>query len=287
MRTYVECAPCFMRQLLDSAELTSADDSCVGDIVRQAHLYLADADMKLSPPEHAMYLHNLLRKRTNTADPYSSIKKRCNLQMMAYEEQFRELIESSDASFATAVHLAIAGNLIDFGVGSDLNEENMISQVEEMIGFPLIRDDSMELYERIQSAESIVYLADNSGEIVADKLLIELYMAAKTTVIVRNGPIINDATMEDADMVGLTRITRVIPNGIIPSLPGTVVEKMSSECQVLFQEADVVISKGQGNYETLSDCKRDIFFLFKAKCPVVTHKINCSLGDTLCWHYTG
>ena len=130
--------------------------------------------------------------------------------------------------------------------------------------------------KRVRSATTVLYLADNAGEIVVDRLLVEAIGPAKTTAVVRGAPIINDATLADAKEAGLTDLCTVIPNGA--AIPGTVVERCSSEVQHAFADADLVISKGQGNYETLSDAPREIFFLMKVKCPVIAARTGHPVG---------
>jgi hypothetical protein len=133
------------------------------------------------------------------------------------------------------------------------------------------------LRESIDSAKNILYLGDNCGEIVFDRLLIEQLPLDKVTFVVRGGPIINDATMGDARETGMTELVNVIDNG--SNIPGTVLEKCSKEFRECFVDADLIIAKGQGNYETLSSCEKNIFFLLQAKCPVISGHIGCEQGS--------
>ena len=128
-------------------------------------------------------------------------------------------------------------------------------------------------------AEKILYLADNAGEIVFDHLLIEQLPIEKITVVVKGSPVINDATIDDANVVGLGRIVEVIDNG--SDGPGTILETCSQNFRDRFEGADLIIAKGQGNYETLSDIDKNIFFLLKAKCPVIARDLGCQVGKMI------
>ena len=139
-----------------------------------------------------------------------------------------------------------------------------------------LRDMLERLRRRVQETKSILYLADNAGEIVFDRLLIEQLPRDRVTVAVKGGPVINDATREDAEAAGLIDLVEVIDNG--SDAPGTILEQCSPSFQRRFAEADLVIAKGQGNYETLNDVPREVFFLLKVKCPVIARDIACDLG---------
>ncbi len=130
---------------------------------------------------------------------------------------------------------------------------------------------------KAESASRILYLGDNAGEIVLDRLLVEQLPTEKVTFAVRGAPIINDATLEDAIAGGITELVDVMDNG--SDMPGTILESCSEAFRKLFAQADIVIAKGQGNYETLSDADGHIFFLLKAKCPVIAKDIGCEVGD--------
>ena len=120
-------------------------------------------------------------------------------------------------------------------------------------------------------------LADNAGEIVFDRLLIEQLPIDRVTVAVRGYPVINDATLDDAETAGLTDIVDVISNG--SDAPGTLLDDCSEAFRSRFEEADLIIAKGQGNYETLAQSPRPIFFLLRVKCPVVARDLDYPVGS--------
>jgi uncharacterized protein with ATP-grasp and redox domains len=193
--------------------------------------------------------------------------------------ELRESVRTSEDPLEAAIRLAIAGNIIDLGVKTLIKE----SDIEQIINNSLTTDfDSQQIQEfknAISRAEKILYLADNAGEIVFDRLLIEQLPIEKITVVVKGSPVINDATMKDAVIAGLPRIVDVIDNG--SDAPGTILESCSKSFRDRFDKADLVIAKGQGNYETLSDVDKNIFFVLKTKCPVIARDLGCEVGEMI------
>ncbi len=137
--------------------------------------------------------------------------------------------------------------------------------------------DPKKFRKAISMAKSILYLADNTGEIVFDRLLIEQMPLKKITLVVKGSPIINDACLVDAQVTGVADLVEVIDNG--SDAPGTILAECSEDFKQRFEKADLIIAKGQGNYETLSDVKKDIFFVLKAKCSVIAKHIGCEVGN--------
>ena len=175
----------------------------------------------------------------------------------------------------TAIRLVIAGNVIDFGVNSHLSETQVRESITYALSAPL-EGNVEEFCSALSGVEHILYLADNAGEIVFDRLLIEQLPAGKVTVAVKGFPAINDATLADAEAAGIHEVAEVIENG--SDAPGTILDDCSESFRDRFDQADLVIAKGQGNYETLSEVDKDIYFLLKAKCPVIARDIGCQEG---------
>lgn len=178
----------------------------------------------------------------------------------------------------TAAKAAIAGNVIDLGAvrSGDLNESVLFEALRSAIDEPLAGGGDG-FGRAVLEARSILYLADNAGEIAFDRLLIERLPEGRVTVAVRGAPILNDATRNDAAAVGLHEIAGIVDNG--SDAPGTLLEDCRPEFRRVFEAADLVIAKGQGNYETLSDEPGNIYFLFKAKCPVIAEHAGVPLGS--------
>ena len=277
MRTYLDCIPCFVRQTLDSVRMTTADEQIHEKVLRRILSLASKMDMRKSPPVMAQKIHRFIREITGVKDPYLEIKNRCNKLALQMYPELTEQVKTASDPLETSVRIAIAGNIIDFGVKSVVEH----TQIETTIAQSLIKPLDMEALDRFRSAtaeaENILYLGDNAGEIVFDRLLIEQLPYQKITFVVKGSPILNDATMEDAEIVGLTDIVDVIDNG--SDAPGTIVEQCSAEFRELFYESDLLIAKGQGNFETLCDSNRDSLFLLQPKCVVLARHLGCKIGS--------
>jgi hypothetical protein len=279
MQIYLDCIPCFVRQALDAARLATDDEQIHEKVVRRVLRLAAELDMSQSPPVIGQQIHRLIRELAGSDDPYHQIKRQFNNLALKLYPGLRNQIVSSDNRLETAIRLAIAGNIIDFGANGSVNESALNRAISES---PTADFDSRQLQsfrDAIERAEQILYLADNAGEIIFDRLLIEQLPTEKVTVVVKGQPVINDATMEDAMVAGLPRIVEVIDNG--SDGPGTILESCSRYFQDRFENADLIITKGQGNYETLSDVDKNIFFILKAKCPVIARDIGCKVGEMI------
>lgn len=234
-------------------------------------------DLRQSPPAMAQKIHRMIRKLTGVHDPYLQMKNRFNKLALQMYPELKERIEASADPLETAIRLAIAGNIIDLGVDAGLEESDVEKAITESLTAPLDTEALKEFRNATNRAKDILYLGDNAGEIVFDRLLIEQLPTENITFVVKADPIINDATIEDAQIVGLTDIVSVIDNG--SDAPATILEACSQDFQRRFNKADLVIAKGQGNFETLSDVNKDIFFILRAKCPVIARHLGCEIGS--------
>ncbi|HSA32468.1 MAG TPA: ARMT1-like domain-containing protein [bacterium] len=281
MKTSLDCLPCFVRQALDAARLVSDDPSLHEKIVRELLERIGWMDMGQSPPALAQRIHRRLRELAGSDDPYAAIKERQNRMALGLVPSLRRDIEKSADSLATAVKLAVAANIIDLGAKTGLTEDEVLATMRnassaELTGeFPSFRD-------AVAHAKNILYLTDNAGEIVVDRLLIEQLDPARVTVGVRGAPVINDAVMADARAAGLPDIVAVIENG--SDAPGTILADCSEEFRRRFREADLIVAKGQGNFESLSDEPYNVWFLFKVKCPVIAARSGLPVGAHAVMH---
>ena len=279
MKTFLDCIPCFVRQGLDSARLATDNEQIHEQVVRETLRLAADLDMSQSPPAIGQKIHRLIRKLIGNNDPYHSVKEQFNNLALKLYPELEERVGESEDPFATAVRLAIAGNIIDLGVKTSLAESDVEKTIEQSLTSHFDDNQIQGFKDAVAQAEKILYLADNAGEIVLDRLLIEQLPVERVTVVVKGEPVINDATMEDAKTAGLTNIVEVIDNG--SDAPGTILETCSQAFRDRFEDADLVIAKGQGNYETLSDVHKNIFFILKAKCPVIARDLGCEVGEMI------
>jgi uncharacterized protein with ATP-grasp and redox domains len=279
MKTYFDCIPCFVRQALDAARLATDDEQIHEKAVREVLRLAIELDMSQSPPVMGQQIHRLIRNLVGNDDPYYRAKKQFNSLALKLYSGLRKQIISSNDPLETAVRLAIAGNIIDFGVKSSLTELEVKKTINDSLSGYLNPEQVQDLKNAIVEAEEILYLADNAGEIVFDHLLIEQLPIEKITVVIKGSPVINDATIDDANVVGLGRIVEVIDNG--SDGPGTILETCSQSFRDRFEKADLIIAKGQGNYETLSDLDKNIFFILKVKCPVIARDLGCEVGEMI------
>lgn len=276
MRTYLDCVPCSIRQVLDSVRMVTDDEAMHERVLRELLGMWQKMDMKQSPPAMAQRIHRCLRQLTGVADPYFDVKNRYNLFALRLYPELRERVEKSSDPFETAVRLAIAGNIIDFGVNSNVEQDTVQDAIMRSLTESIDRTAVQRLKAAVERAKDILFLGDNTGEIVLDRLLIEQMPMEKLTYVVRGHPILNDALMEDAQITGLTDLVEVIDNG--SDGPGTILETCSDAFRQRFERADLIVAKGQGNFESLGGTERPVFFLLRPKCAVLARHLNCELG---------
>jgi uncharacterized protein with ATP-grasp and redox domains len=246
--------------------------------VQEVANFLINTNIDRSPPEISTEVHSIIRNITNCDDPYKNIKNEQNQTALEYYPKLKKIITGSDDRLKTATKLAIAGNVIDFGTPNrfDINDT-----IERILRTEFSIDSFKNFKNDLDQASSILYIGDNSGEIVFDKLLIEELHGLKDfeiTFAVRSGPIINDATRSEATAVGLDKLTKIIEIGT--RSPGTVLDLCTPEFKKCYKSSDLIISKGQGNYEAL-DPAPNLFKLLIVKCELVARDIGggVKVGD--------
>ena len=273
MRTQLECMVCFMQQALSTARLSTSDPELHHQVVCATGNLLSNLDLSLSPPENAVAVYTQVAKLTGVTNPFQHLKGESNAFALRMQDQVRERIDNSDDSLYAAVRYAIAGNIIDYGVQHEFDALDVLSKCMEK---DFCIDDFELLSKEVKGSKgmNILYLADNCGEIVFDGFLVEQLQqyGHSVTLVVRGDQILNDATIQDAEDAGLDDICTVISNGT--SCPGTPLGSCSDELQEAFASADLIISKGQGNFETLSEVDGPIYFLLTVKCTVVARHIS-------------
>lgn len=280
MRTYLDCIPCFFRLILEEGRLLTDDERVHRELMDEAAGLLPGFSLDMTPPRMVRKFQGVVRRRFPGSDPYRKIKEKSNQRAMEIYPQLKEKVAAAKDPLLAALELAVAGNVIDYAAKNNLDIEKEIRAILE----GRFSDEKKNIFEydifrkRLAEAGTILYLADNAGEIVFDRVLIEeLSRTHAVTVAVRDRPVLNDALMEDAVFCGLDKAARVVSSGV--DSPGTILEYCSDDFLAIFNEADMVISKGQGNYEALGEALREIFFLFKVKCPVIARHSGARLGD--------
>ena len=281
MKTYLECIPCFFQQALRAAELAGATSSQKREIINQIAKIIPTFSLNSSPPQMGKIIYSIVRSVTKKHDPYKKIKERSNQTVEKIYPLLKKKILSARDHLLMAVKLAVAGNIIDYGACTFYDIKREIKDILRMEEHTIrkrkgARFDYKMFRRCVSEARNILYLADNSGETFFDALLIEEIKRnnpfCSITYAVKSCPIINDALPEDAYRAGIDKWARVIPNG--SDAPGTVLSLCSPSFREIFRKAKVIISKGQGNFESLSAERRAIFFLFMVKCSVVSADIG-------------
>ncbi len=242
-------------------------------------LYYNNPD-KLSAPEFSRKLHHILRSYTHNPDPYLREKKENNDQAARMIPKLEMIVRKSSNQFDTSLRLAIAGNIIDFAASDKFNLQ---ATIEMALESEFAIDHSERLEKEIRRAHSVLYLGDNAGEIIFDKLFIRTIMHPRLTYVVRGAPVINDATMADAEYTGMKEVAKVISSGY--DAASTIPEKSSEQFRKYFREADIIISKGQGNMEGLFPLNdKRIFFLLMVKCDVMAEFLKIKKGSLVVYN---
>ena len=228
-----------------------------------------------SVPVLSRELHVLLKQYSNNPDPYLEAKKQSNDLVLGMYSELENIVSQSGNSFDTALRLAIAGNIIDYGIG---NNFDLQATIEKVLNSDFAIDDSHQLKQALSEAKTVLYLGDNCGEMVFDKLFIETIVHPNLIYAVRGEPVINDATLDDAKYVGMDLVAKIISNGY--DAPSTILEYCSAEFLEVFDRADVIISKGQGNLEgLLGKTRKEVYFLLMVKCDVITDVLGVKKVD--------
>lgn len=278
MRTHFDCLPCIMRQTVDAARFATEDSNLQEKIIRKIITEMVQYDFNESPPYMSQIIHKHVRELSNMADPYREVKHQFTRLGLDLYDELKNIVQASQDPFSTAIKIAIAGNIIDFGVFSEISEEQVHAAIEDCLQAPLPAETVNHLKDDIAGAKNILFLGDNAGETVFDRLFIEEMPLEKVTYVVKGSPIVNDATMKDAEEAGLTELVRVIDNG--SDAQGTILKLCSAEFLDLLRQADLIIAKGQAHYETMSDLELNrIYYLFQAKCAVVADDTGCQMGE--------
>jgi damage-control phosphatase, subfamily I len=279
MKTRLDCIFCIQRQALDAVRLVTNDVKEQERILRSVMVNILDMNWNTHPPDIADVMYNIIRKESKEDDPYKTIKKECNDIALGMYPELKKIVDRSATPLLTAVRLAIAGNVIDYGVGPNFDINKTISRVLEK-KFRI--DHFTKFVNNLKESENLVYLTDNAGEIVFDKILLETiiseYNFQKIFCGVKVTPFINDTTMQDAVYVGIDKMDGVEIVNI--EVDENRVDHSSKTFPEIITESDMIISKGQRNFEALPDNKK-IFFMLLAKCPMIANELEAEQGDII------
>ena len=284
MKIDVECVPCFVRQALVTVRRATDDKSLQWRVMKDVGRLVDEMSPDMSPPEFAERVYGVIAAVTGNDDPYLEDKNRANTLVLGLEPGFKDALRTADDALLAAVKLAISGNSMDLGVVADFGDIGACARA--MLSEELGVGDYVSFARCLGKASQVVFVGDNAGEIVFDRMLIEEMRKVRDcrfTYVVRGRPVINDVTIEDARTVGIDRVATIVDTGA--GAPGLVLKECSQAVRSLFLSADMVVAKGQGNYEALSDAPRDVFFLLLAKCPVVSREFAVPVGAAVVKHH--
>ncbi len=280
LKVQLECIPCFFKQVVIALEGNGLSRHEALEVARQCIALVAELPWDRTPAHTTTFVHRKIRQLLGR-DPFEDRKRRYNQLALQLYPQLKGRVVNAPEPLEMALRVAVAGNVIDFGI---FREGEIEAQLEKALEEPLYRFDLEPFKQALQRAQSVLYLLDNAGEVVFDRVLIELLreMSKEVIAVVKAEPVLNDATMEDAREAGLTEVCRVIDNASYGI--GTILEWCSEAFREVFYQSPMVISKGQGNLETLWTEKREIFFLFQVKCDVVSGYLGIPRGQRLVLH---
>ena len=282
MRMHDKCLPCVVNQVIKAANFTGVNTK--EKLLKEVFTYLSKMNYDTTTPEIIGELFDMIKRHTNNSDPYKETRNYYNTMFLNLLPEFERKIEQAEDPFMLAIRYAIVGNIIDFNPIHNTLLEEIYDCFEKMELLELAIDDSHLLLKDIENAETLLYLGDNCGEICLDKILLrkikELNPNIKLLFGVRGKPVVNDSIAEDAYSVGIDEYAEVVDNG--DRSLGTVLTRTTPYFREIYKKADVVIAKGQANYECLSEENKKIYFLLMTKCDVIANDIGVKEKKLIC-----
>ena len=281
MKLYLDCYPCFVRMALNSARLAGADEKTQKKVVKKTLKKLSTLSMEQKAPDIANHVFALTTKILGNNDPYKDIKKKSNDTALSFYPLFEKMLQEAEDPLLQAFKISAAGNIIDFGAFNSVDIETEIKKIPEL-SFSINHFSKFE--SEVSDSKLLLFIGDNAGEIVFDKLLIEIlkkqYPEMEIIYAVRDRPVLNDITADDAEYTGINKLVKVISSG--SKMAGTVLNECSDEFLRFYESADIVISKGMGNYETLhEETEKNIYFIFRIKCDLIARNTGVNINEMI------
>ena len=281
MKAVSECIYCYLRQAHTSLSLVLKDEKKILASLKRLFPLIKSFPLEKTPCEYSTLVLKEVNRFLGVPDPYSEEKKLCNTMALEWESYLRRLVRSSSEPLRTAIKISVVGNIIDLGIKEQVDIKKSMEQILSQ-GFRI--DDSEIIIQKVKNDSNlnILIIGDNAGEILFDKILVEelLKYTPQVVYVVKGGPVINDALLEDAEAVGMKGVCKIIETG--NDWAGAVVDKCSEEMREHLRKADLIIAKGQANYETLTETDYPVFYTLKAKCPPIANHLGVKLGDLVC-----
>lgn len=274
MELFLDCVPCMLRQALEASRIVTDDIEKQEKIIEEAIKILLRYKSFRNSPDLARDIHQIIKRQTGVNDPYSKIKENDLKAAKKIYTYLKEFLDRKEHRLYWALKIAATGNNIDAAIYKDINLEKCI---ETELNKEFAICDIEVLDRKLEKTSNILIIGDNTGETIFDRVMIENFTGVNIYYGVRSEPIINDVTEKDAVISGLDEVARIVSTGC--NAPGTILEDCSNEFIEIYNKSDIIISKGQGNFEALSEENGNIFFLLKAKCPMISKKLNVNLNE--------
>jgi uncharacterized protein with ATP-grasp and redox domains len=273
MEILLDCVPCLLKQALEGSKLATDHVEIQEKVIKDALAILSDYKAYKTSPELARAIHQCIKENTGLDDPYALVKARDLQAAKSMYKALKEFLQTKEDQLYWALKISATGNNIDSAIYQNVKiDKSMMTELEKE--FAICNIDI--LRKKLVNANHVLVIGDNTGETIFDKVLIEALHEMNVTYVVRSEPIINDVTMLDAIASELNKVASLISSGC--NAPGLILEECSDDFMKLYKEADVIISKGQGNYEALSE-EKEVFFLLKAKCPMIAGRLNVNINN--------
>ena len=297
MKTFEPCKQCFYNQIKNTADLINLDSETYKKIYQEVYNLIENIDYSLPPAEIGGKVYEIFHKYSKNYNPYKEIKEEFIEKVLKIYPVLKNKltkIKDKNTRLKLASKISALGNIIDFGINSQFDASKEIENIFHILdNLHFTIDNFNEFLDQLKKSNTILYIGDNAGETVLDRIFIEEIIEYKTKYLnkkaesenlqiifaTREKPIINDATLEDAIKSGLDKVAKLISSGVVS--PGTILKNCNKEFLNYYKKADIVISKGQGNFEGLSDEKRKIFFILKAKCDVIANYLKVEKGSLI------
>ncbi len=278
MKTYEECRICFVEQAQRVARIAGLDPERAERVVRRVRERASTFPEDLCPARMGAEIHEIIREEGGDPDPFLAVKRSSEEMIRRLLPELAGWIDASEDPFETSMRIAIAANIIDYGANDGISEADLRETMRRTMEAEIHGAAAGALRKQVERSRRILFVGDNSAECWVDRLFLEHFPPGRTTYAVRGGPVLNDATREDAERAGIGDLAKIIDTG--DAAPGVLTDRCSPEFLDHLRRADLILAKGQGNYESLGGrSDRAYAFLLKAKCPVVARDIGCEVGD--------
>lgn len=277
MNSHTDCISCVVSKANSLADKYLTDKNQKHNFMKKVLNEIIEIDYERTAPYLVAKVMRLLKDEIKVDDIYYEEKQFFTTKLLEMETEIAKTVENYEDKILNGLKIALAGNIIDFGVFDNIDFEFVQTIIDDAFDVNFDEKTISNFKLSLEKSKKLLYIGDNTGEIVFDKIFIkkikEKYPDLKIYFAVRGKPILNDSTIEDALMVGMDKHAQIISNG--SDLPGTDLIEVSDEFKKIFKEADLILSKGQGNFESLPGCSHNVYYLLLCKCDLLTKQLNC------------